>query len=322
MKRILLTLPILLLASLQCSAAGYPEIPDTGREHYIIYREGYRDNRVELAQFDIDGEDELLIDNNILSSKNETEYKNDVKYYLDGDKWIKFEEGYERVSNNAAELIESDIDVKETYGRVRLYGQNEDSSLRSFPELSKNLGNLTLSTVTTNTDTWKMLSGCERIDNDRGNLEWLKVMDSDRSYVVSNTPVQTGHFIDIENDPYPDEQRLYSYGDGYAILPTYSKEIVDWEANKDEPLPQVERSADFEKIYITDLNFNITDVIRADSRTYDNGSWGYFICVDSLAEIGGEVFAAYKVMRKSTTSDYNWYRTDVVGMYRIADGKV
>ena len=301
---------------------GISRNAETGREHFIIYKEGYRDNRVELALFDIDGEDELLIEGNILSAKNEAEYKNDVKYYLDGNKWTKFEEGYEHVSNNAAELIESDIDVKNIYGQVRLYGQNEDGSLKDFPELSKDLDNLTLSTVSTDTDTWKMLGKCDRIGTKRGSSEWLHIVGGRYEYGKTNAPMQTGHFIDIENDPYPDEQLLYSFGDGYAVLPTYSKEVMDYLANKSEFMPQVTRSEDYEKIYITDLDFNIKEVIRADTNVFSSSSWGYFICVDSLAKIGDEYFASYRVMNKSSATDFNAYRIAVIGMYRVADGKV
>ena len=86
-----------------------PEIPDTGRKYYVIYREGYRDNRIELAVFDADSA--LTMNGQILGADG---YRNDIKYYLDGDKWVEFERGYERVSNNAAEVIDGNIDVNYT----------------------------------------------------------------------------------------------------------------------------------------------------------------------------------------------------------------
>ena len=83
-----------------------PEIPDTGRQYYVIYKEGYRDNRIELAVFDADSA--LTMGTHLLGADG---YRNDIKYYLDGDKWVKFEQGYERVSNNATEIIDGNIDV-------------------------------------------------------------------------------------------------------------------------------------------------------------------------------------------------------------------
>lgn len=86
-----------------------PEIPDTGRQYYVIYHEGYRDNRIELAVFDADNA--LTMNGQVLGADG---YRNDIKYYLDGDKWVEFERGYERVSNNATEVIDGNIDVKYT----------------------------------------------------------------------------------------------------------------------------------------------------------------------------------------------------------------
>lgn len=86
-----------------------PEIPDTGRKYYVIYSEGYRDNRIELATFDADST--LTMNGQILGADG---YRNDIKYYLDGDKWVEFEQGYERVSNNATEVIDGNIDVNYT----------------------------------------------------------------------------------------------------------------------------------------------------------------------------------------------------------------
>ena len=86
-----------------------PEIPDTGRKYYVIYCEGYRDNRIELAVFDADSA--LTMNGQILGADG---YRNDIKYYLDGDKWVEFERGYERISNNATEVIDGNIDVNYT----------------------------------------------------------------------------------------------------------------------------------------------------------------------------------------------------------------
>lgn len=75
-----------------------PPIPATDREHYVIYKEGYRDNRTELAVFDT--EDEYLTWNgSVIDAKT---YTNDIKYYRDGDEWVEFERGYERVSKPSA----------------------------------------------------------------------------------------------------------------------------------------------------------------------------------------------------------------------------
>lgn len=97
----------------------YPSLPETDRKHYVIYKEGYRDFRVELAVFDTDADRiEWKNDNdngNPLYPNGK--YENEIKYYLDGDKWVEFERGYERISNNAVNVMESSLDVINTNKR-------------------------------------------------------------------------------------------------------------------------------------------------------------------------------------------------------------
>ena len=97
----------------------YPPLPEMDRAHYVIYKEGYRDGRTELAVFDTDA-DSITYDANINGENRlypDGSYENEIKYYLDDDKWVEFERGYERISNNAWEVMESSLDVinKHTY---------------------------------------------------------------------------------------------------------------------------------------------------------------------------------------------------------------
>lgn len=98
--------------------SAYPTLPENGREHYVVYKEGYRDNRVELAMYD--GSYVLLWDKDseekhLGASEGDVAYKNDIKYYLDGDKWVEFEQGYNCVSNNATAVLETDVKVVRNY---------------------------------------------------------------------------------------------------------------------------------------------------------------------------------------------------------------
>lgn len=94
---------------------GYPELPEFEQEHYIIYLEASRDNRVELAAFDISETDEniCIVWDDELQLYNNFEYRNGVKWYLDGDQWVLFEEGYYCISNNPAGVIASDIEIRD-----------------------------------------------------------------------------------------------------------------------------------------------------------------------------------------------------------------
>lgn len=110
-----------------------PALPEVSQSHYAIYREGNRDNRIELAVFDIsdnskqalllevpftytiggsseyENEIDYSINQTSLTIINNEKYCNDIKYYLDGDKWIYFQDNYDKISENATELIESDL---------------------------------------------------------------------------------------------------------------------------------------------------------------------------------------------------------------------
>lgn len=101
---------------------GYPPFPEVSQKHYVVYREGYRENRIEVAFFDIaDDSSQCLLWNQGLVLEDNSKYVNDAKYYLDGDTWINFENGYTCVSNHATEVIASDLDVKNTYDGGWLY---------------------------------------------------------------------------------------------------------------------------------------------------------------------------------------------------------
>lgn len=90
----------------------FPPLPENGRGHFAIYRETSRDNRIELTMFNIireAEEGEQLVWDNALYLQNEEKYTDDVKYYLDGDHWVQFEEGNVRISHNVNELLYADL---------------------------------------------------------------------------------------------------------------------------------------------------------------------------------------------------------------------
>ncbi|MBQ2967076.1 MAG: S-layer homology domain-containing protein [Clostridia bacterium] len=94
---------------------GYPAFPDVTQKHYAIYKEATRDNRTEVAFFDIENEQEgdcLVYDGSSLTLSDNARYINSVKYVLSGNTWIKFEEGYPAISNYASEVLASDLDIK------------------------------------------------------------------------------------------------------------------------------------------------------------------------------------------------------------------
>ncbi len=144
MKRIIYIMTSILLITTAFTLTAnanepYPPLPEVRQRNYVIYREGNRGNRIELAVFDIlDSSAQSLIlevpykitlfaeaehDNNVLNPKPQTsltlsdneKYYNGDKYYLDGDKWIYFESGYSKISENATEIIASNLPYIESF---------------------------------------------------------------------------------------------------------------------------------------------------------------------------------------------------------------
>ena len=130
MKRILcLLLSVLFVLGVMPVSAkisdveGYPEFPyGDGRNHYAIYREATRDNRIELAFFkiiDAKISDHLVYDGNALLLNDNARYADGIKYVLEGDQWVKFEEGYPAISNYASEVLGSDLPIVYTNSEVK-----------------------------------------------------------------------------------------------------------------------------------------------------------------------------------------------------------
>ena len=82
-----------------------PQLPqDT--EYYVVYRENYRNGRIELTTFDTKNDEiPVLTAGNILSITDENNYDSDRKYYLSCGEWIPFEKDYVRISNNSGGII-------------------------------------------------------------------------------------------------------------------------------------------------------------------------------------------------------------------------
>ena len=92
-----------------------PELPDMAQNYYAIYREGYRDNRIEAVLFDVESTTNptpvLVWDESIALSDSNSKIVNDVKFYLDEatNTWVQFEENYGAISNYAAAFIKSNL---------------------------------------------------------------------------------------------------------------------------------------------------------------------------------------------------------------------
>ena len=111
---------------------GYPEFPDVEQQYYIIYDEGYRNDRLEMVVFDSKANDSYIVWDNSLKLNDNSNYMNDCKYYYDSatHSWVEFETGYGKISDNASNVYASNLDVwkNETlYYNAIPYGNDNNS---------------------------------------------------------------------------------------------------------------------------------------------------------------------------------------------------
>lgn len=112
------------------SLNGFPQFPPISQEYWVIYKEGFRNNRIEVAFFDSqDGLDNPIVWNKSLQLKDNSQYHNGSKYYLSSDQWIAFETGYPRISDQASDVLVSNIDVIDSHGTVikRAFYTNDET---------------------------------------------------------------------------------------------------------------------------------------------------------------------------------------------------
>ena len=308
MKRITGILTILtafLFAAPVIAAGRFPDIPDAGREHYIIYSEGYRDGRIELAQFDAGGSEWLVWDTS-LAPENPDDYKNDIKYYLDGDKWVEFERDYECISNNATEVFESDLNVYDSNGTAHLYGQNPDGTLKSFPEIKKD---------------WNSVTQADYLFSKGGARETFYGLSDAITIQHPDTPYTAGHFIDVEGDIRPDEQRCVEMPDGYAVTLRCDDGTRFKSGNYGSaPFPDISRNPEIcGKIYFTDKNFNIVRTVTADYEKYDENNSRYrrFLTIDRVYIVNGELYVSFRVLYASRYSDHAEFLYETDGYYAV-----
>lgn len=90
--------------------AGYLNLPDIpeGGNSFVVYREGYRNGRIELAVFDTEADSTLLTGESGEVTVSGS-YENDVKYYFSCGRWIEFERGYDKVSNKSDGVLVASI---------------------------------------------------------------------------------------------------------------------------------------------------------------------------------------------------------------------
>lgn len=93
--------------------------------YYVIFYEGNRDDRIEMAVFDINGSVngnyiEWNGEGDALELHDSSVLTNCDQYYYDGSEWIELYQDYYRMSDCATDVISSNIDIKDESGTLIL----------------------------------------------------------------------------------------------------------------------------------------------------------------------------------------------------------
>lgn len=143
MLTVVLILPIVLLMARANSVetdyvlSDFPKIDLNGHTDFVIYKEGWRNNRIELALFNTKDVNAHLIMRSgwTLGYDNVNNYLDDEKYYIKDGKWQLFETGYSYVTNHCTEVLFSSKDVYDTNGNIVLRSSANQLPINS-PDIS------------------------------------------------------------------------------------------------------------------------------------------------------------------------------------------
>ncbi|MBR0365240.1 MAG: S-layer homology domain-containing protein, partial [Clostridia bacterium] len=79
-------------------------VPHKTGESYVLYREGYRNGRIELCVYETEPDSAIVNDFPGVVTVSGS-FNNDRKYYLSDSGWVWFESGYSNISNNASVIF-------------------------------------------------------------------------------------------------------------------------------------------------------------------------------------------------------------------------
>ncbi len=104
--------------------SSFPTFDLNGHNDFVIYKEGWRNNRIELALFNSKDKNARLVmrQNWTLGYEDTNNYLDDEKYYIENDQWKLFEKGYGYATNHCTEVLLSSRDVYDMNGNIVLRG--------------------------------------------------------------------------------------------------------------------------------------------------------------------------------------------------------
>ena len=113
----------------------YPSYPEGKKQkYYIIFREKYREDRVEMSIFDIQEpyEGEYIIWDDYLELNHHEKMQDCDQFCIENNKWVEFYSDYPRMSDGATEIISSNLDVYDRQGKLIVKGAASANTYEVF----------------------------------------------------------------------------------------------------------------------------------------------------------------------------------------------
>lgn len=278
-------------------ASAYPALPKTEYEHYIIYETG---DTIKAVQFNCTADIciNLNRDSSLVASG---EYLGGTEYTFQGGSWTQSGSADVRIADSVSELIESDMNVIDYNRSIRLYGQDPSGRLKDLPEIVIDPTAVTQASVS-----YDILDG--QIEDN--------IPSAENALKKADDLAETGHFLDIEGDERPNEQKRYNIPGGYAIVPSPSGELSFPSTNAGVILPRIDYDPyKYNKIYFTDHDHNLKYIAEADYANYGDDS-NYIIGISGILTANGMCFAVMRRVHCALDDDHMVYfvSDDIVGL--------
>lgn len=120
--------------------AQYPDFPSgTEKDAYIIYNEGFRDGRLEMAAFKVKGSltDVHIVWDSVLELDNQERLSDCDQYYIKDGKWVEFVSNYPRMSDKADRVLASNLNIYDGAGNLILAKDNFTKESQAVSEETK-----------------------------------------------------------------------------------------------------------------------------------------------------------------------------------------
>ena len=127
--------PVIVKAATEISILNLPDYPSNGQKYWVIFKEGYRNSRIEMSTCNANASDGVWIKWNRSLTLQGAQTDGQVNQYRlsDENSWEQIGT-YGRFTDWATEVIASNLDVYDSYGNIVLKGNSYSIDVEGYDE--------------------------------------------------------------------------------------------------------------------------------------------------------------------------------------------